>query len=141
MLGNVLISSPCFLFAGVESCFLLLYANKRGIRQGRGRYDKRRKGEGENVALLRSRWGESFWRRIDGSYARVQLRVACRRRLMTCDPLLKACDLDARVPDLRYQASLLPTNSPPSFSIPLLFPVSSPSHLSKFTRWTILRRV
>lgn len=34
---------------------------------------------------------ETFQRRVGGLYARVQLsKVACRRRLMTCDPLLKA---------------------------------------------------
>ena len=39
-------------------------------------------------------------RGVGGSCARrVQLsEVACHRRLMTCDPLLNACGLDARVP-------------------------------------------
>lgn len=135
----MLISSPCFLLGGVEFRDRAFYCWRTSVVFG-----GRREGEGSNVALLRSRWvarrivlEENRWVVCEGSTTSWgSVLQAIDDLWPTFKGLWPRCEgavAWSKISDFSPLLPFLPTDYFPSFSIPLLFPVSSSSHLSKFT--------
>lgn len=152
MLGNVLISSPCFLFGGVEFRDRAFYRWRASVVfGGRRRWEKERRG-----TERRSRWvprrivlEENRWVVCEGStMSWGSVPQAIDDLWPTFKGLWPRCEgavAWSKISDFSPLLPFLPTDYSPSFSIPLLFPVSSSSHLSKFTNedssesWDITR--